>query len=67
VKTAFRESFDSDLSVITDASLLRRIHPVHRDQDIGDVRGVRRGRARARIRPDAAAGTGSLRADCQEE
>ena len=25
MKTAFRESFDSDLSVITDASLLRRI------------------------------------------
>jgi mRNA-degrading endonuclease RelE of RelBE toxin-antitoxin system len=25
VKTAFRESFDSDLSVITDASRLRRI------------------------------------------
>jgi len=40
---------------------------VHRDQNLGDVRGVRRGRARARIRPDAAAGTGSLRADCQEE
>ena len=25
MKTAFRESFDSDLSVITDATLLRRI------------------------------------------
>lgn len=25
MKTAFRESFDSDLSVITDAALLRRI------------------------------------------
>jgi mRNA interferase RelE/StbE len=28
VKTAFRESFDSDLSVITDAALLRRIKKV---------------------------------------
>jgi mRNA interferase RelE/StbE len=28
VKTAFRESFDSDLSVITDVSLLRRIRKV---------------------------------------
>ena len=28
MKTAFRESFDSDLSVITDASRLRRIHKI---------------------------------------
>lgn len=28
MKTAFRESFDSDLSVITDASLLRRIRKI---------------------------------------
>jgi hypothetical protein len=28
VKTAFRESFDSDLSVITDAALLRRIRKI---------------------------------------
>jgi mRNA interferase RelE/StbE len=28
VKTAFRESFDSDLSVITDASRLRRIRKI---------------------------------------
>jgi mRNA interferase RelE/StbE len=28
VKTAFRESFDSDLSVIADAGLLRRIRKV---------------------------------------
>jgi len=40
---------------------------VHRVADIGDVRGVRRGRARARIRPDAFAGTGNLRAVCEEE
>ena len=28
MKTAFRESFDSDLSVITDAALLRRIRKI---------------------------------------
>ena len=28
MKTAFRESFDSDLSVITDAALLRRIKKI---------------------------------------